>query len=146
MQNVRINYKLNVEIIKEIALPGADEAALSQLFSASCVTSFGKDTEQVTDRGYRDTFKIDPDKLTTSFYLYNTTILSDIESLMVPNRSIRAELHKLNLYRGPGGHFKSNVDTPHSEDMFESLVVRLPTQSTGGALVTHHRGQEVAFD
>ena len=65
---------------------------------------------------------------------------------MVPNRSIRAELYKLNLYTGPGGHFKSHVNAPRSGDMFGSLVVCLPTQFSGGALVARHGNQEVVFD
>ena len=55
-------------------------------------------------------------------------------------------MHKLNLYTGPGGHIKSHIDTPCSEDMFGSLVVCLPTQFTGGSLVTRHGGKEVVFD
>ena len=55
-------------------------------------------------------------------------------------------LYKLNIYSGPGGHFKAHVDTPRSSLMFGSLVVYLPTQSSGGALVTRHQGREVRFD
>ena len=142
---VRLNYELNDEITK-VTFPGADEAALAKLLQASSVASFGKGDQQVTDLSYRDAYKIDPDKLMTSFCPCNASILTEIETLMVPNRSIRAELHKLNLYTGPSGHFKSHVDTPRSGDMFGSLVVCLPTQFSGGALVTHHGGQEVVFD
>ena len=59
--------------------------------------------------------------------------------------SIRAELCKLNVY-STGGHFKSHVDTPRFGDMFGSLVVCLPSQFAGGALVTRHQGREVTFD
>ena len=142
---VCLNYEFNGEIAKVI-FPGADEAALAKLLQASSVASFGKGDQQVTDLSYRDAYKIDPDKLTTSFCPCSTSILSEIETLMVPNRSIRAELHKLNLYTGPGGHFKSHVDTPRSGDMFGSLVICLPTQFSGGALVTRHGDQELVFD
>ena len=105
-QIVRINYKLENGDLSDIALPGADENDLAQFLAASSVASFGKDTEGVVDLGYRDAFELDPDKLSTSFELSNTAILSDIETLLVPNRSIRAEFHKLNIYTGPNGHFK----------------------------------------
>lgn len=59
--------------------------------------------------------------------------------------SIRAELYKLNVY-ATGGHFKSHVDTPHSGEMFGSLVVSLPSQFAGGTLVTRHQGRQVMFD
>ena len=145
-QIVRINYELKNGDLSDIALPGADENDLSQLLAASSVASFGKGTEDVVDLSYRDAFKLGPDKLSTSFGLSNTAILSDIETLLVPNRSIRAEFHKLNIYTGPNGHFKPHLDTPHSAEMFGSLVVCLPTQFTGGSLVTRHLGQEVIFD
>ena len=142
---VCLNYEVDNEIMK-VVFPGADEAALARLVRASSVASFGKGNEQVIDPSYRDAYKIDPDKLTTSFCPCSTNILSEIETLMVPNRSIRAELHKLNLYTGPRGHFKSHVDTLRSGNMFGSLVICLPTQFSGGALVTRHGDQEVVFD
>lgn len=145
-QVVRINYKLNNGDISDIALPGADEKDFSQLLEASSVASFGKGTEEVIDLSFRDAFKLDPDKLTTSFELSNTSILSDIETLLVPNRSIRAEIHKLNIYIGPNGHFKPHLDTPRSGEMLGSLVVCFPTKFSGGALVTRHLGHEVVFD
>ena len=146
-QNILLHYKSKeIRELREIRLPGAENEALAQLLSAGSVASFGKGSEQVTDLTYRNAFKLGPDEMTTSFHPGSTSILSEIETILVPNRSIRAELHKLNMYTGPGGHLKSHVDTPHSEDMFGSLVVCLPTQFTGGALVTRHKGEEKVFD
>ena len=143
---ILVHYKMKSGELREITFPGADEEALSHLLSAGSVASFGKGTEQVTDLSYRDAFKLDPDVITTSFHPGSTSILSEIETFLVPNRSIRAELHKLNMYTGPGGHFRSHVDTPRSEDMFGSLVVCLPTKFTGGTLVTRHGGKQTVFD
>ena len=97
---IRLNYEFEGEITK-IVLPGADEAALAKLMRASSVASFGKGDQQVTDPSYCDAYKIDPEKLLALFCPCHTNILSEIETLMLPNRSIRAELHKLNLYTGP---------------------------------------------
>ena len=147
--NILLRYKSKeTGELKEIRLPGAEKEALTQLLSAGSVASFGNDGEQVTDLSHCNTFKLDFDEIhvTTSFDVGSTLILSEIEMIMVPYRSIRAELHKLNMYTGSGGHFKSHVDTPRSEDMFGSLVVCLPTQFTGGALVTRHKGEEKVFD
>ena len=146
-QNILLHYKSKeAGELREIRLPGAKEEALTQLLNAGSVASFGKGSEQVTDLSYRDAFKLDPDEMVSSFHPGSTSILGEIETIMVPNRSIRAELHKLNMYTGPGGHFKFHVDTPRSEDMFGSLVVCLPTQFTGGALVTRHKGEQKVFD
>ena len=101
----------------------------------------------MTDRSYRNVYKLDPDQFLTSFELCNTTILDEITTLMVPDiYHLRCELYKLNIYAAPGGHFKAHVDTPRSEQMFGSLVVCLPTCFSGGALVTRHHQQEVKFD
>ena len=62
------------------------------------------------------------------------------------NRGIRAELYKLNVYSGPGGHFKPHVDTPRSASQIESLVVCLPVGFQGGELIIRHCGQEVLHD
>ena len=151
VQDIRINYKRTHEEegeaeISELVLPAADEGAMSQFLAASSVASFGKGTEEIVDPSYRDAYKFDPDAITTSFDLSSTSILTDIEALMVPNRKIRAEMHKLNIYTGPNGHFKSHVDTPRSGEMFGSLVVCFPTQFMGGILAARHQGQEVTFD
>ena len=145
-QVVQINYKLNNGDLSTLTFPRATEKDLSQLVAASSVASFGKGTEEVTDLRYRDALKLDPEMLTTSFELSNTSILKKIEALLVPNRSIRAEFYKLNIYCGPNGHFKPHLDTPRSDSMLGSLVVCLPTSFAGGALVTRHLGQEVIFD
>ena len=60
-----------------------------------------------------------------------------------PSISCRAELYILNVY-STGGHFKAHVDTPRSKEMFGSLVVCLPSQFTGGELVTRHQGRQVS--
>ena len=114
----------------------------------SSVASFGVGGEEVTDRNYRYAPKLQPNQFTTSLQLCDTPILDEIRKLMMPDMrgSIRAELYKLNIYAGPDGHFKAHVDTPRSSQMFGSLVVCLPIQFSGGALVTRHQGKEVCFD
>ena len=67
-------------------------------------------------------------------------------SLVPDVLNIRAELYKMNIYTCPTGCFKAHVDTPCGGNMFGSLVVCLPSQFTGGSLVTRHQGQEVAYD
>ena len=112
------------------------------------MASFCVVCKEVTDLSYRNALKLEADRFLTSSQLSDTPILSEIQKLMMPDvrDSIRAELYKLNIYSGPGGHFKAHVDTPRSSQMFGSLVVCLPTQFSGGALVTRHQGREVRFD
>ena len=57
-------------------------------------------------------------------------------SLVSDVLNIQAELYKMNIYTAPNGCFKAHVDTPRSGNMFGSLVVCLPSQFTGGSLLT----------
>ena len=135
------------ETAAPVVFPGASESDVQQLLDAASVASFGVGGKLVTDRSYRDAYKLDPDQFFTSFGLCNTIIPDEITTLMVPDIcQLRCELYKLNIYAAPCGHFKAHVDTPRSEQMFGSLVVCLPTCFSGGALVTRHHQQEVKFD
>ena len=129
-----------------VTFPGVQPALLQQLLSVCSVASFGVGGEEVTDKSYRDALKLDPKRFLSSFHPWDAQLLATIQQSMFPDLQIRAELYKLNIYSGPGGHFKAHIDTPRSGDMFGSLVVCLPTQFTGGELVTRHKGQEVRFD
>jgi len=147
-EHVNLVYEKSGRTWSSITFPGAEQADLQQLLGVCSVASFGVGGEEVTDRNYRDALKLQPNQFTTSLQLCDTPILDEIRKLMMPDMrgSIRAELYKLNIYSGPGGHFKAHVDTPRSSQMFGSLVVCLPTQFSGGALVTRHQGREVRFD
>ena len=98
-----------------------------------------------SDDTYLDALKLEPECFHASFEIANTFVLDYIYRIMSLSSPIRAELYMLNVY-STGGHFKSHVDTPRSKDMFGSLVVCLPSEFTGGALVTRHQGREVTFD
>ena len=118
---------------------------VKEFLDACSTASFGYGGETVTDKAYRDALKLEPDCFRSDFELESTCILSTIAKVMSARSShsfIRAELYKLNMY-STGGHFKAHVDTPRSTEMFGSLVVCLPSQFTGGALVTRH---QLTFD
>lgn len=130
---MQLNYLQNNGLWADLNFPGFQDSELQQLIQASSVASFGKGKEEVTDKAYRDAYALDPSKFLTSFQLSNSV-------------DVRAELYKLNIYTGPTGCFKSHVDTPRGHNMFGSLVVCLPSQFTGGSLVTRHGGQQVSYD
>ena len=122
---------------------------VNEFLEACSTASFGIGGETVMDIAYRDALKLEPDCFcVNNFNLGSTDILNTIASVMNAKSSpsfIRAELYKLNVY-STGGHFKAHVDTPRSKEMFGSLVVCLPSQFTGGALVTRHQDRQVTFD
>ncbi|KAL5510509.1 hypothetical protein EMCRGX_G006068 [Ephydatia muelleri] len=121
--------------------PSDSESPLVGLIEACSVASFGLNGETVADKTYRDALKLEPDRFVTDFSVSSTSILFEIKKLVPQICNIRTQLNKLNIY-GAGGHFRSHMDTPKSKEMFGSLVVCLPTQFTGGSLVTHHHGNK----
>ena len=139
---IRLHYKQDGEVT-EVVLPGADSAVLKKLLAACRRT-----TSKVgnCDNGLCELY-LGADVLTTSFHLSTTAILGEIESLMIPDRYIRAELCKLNVYTdGIKSHYESRADSLWSRDMLGTLIVRLPTDFAGGTLLVHHNGQAVEFD
>ena len=143
---VRVLYENKTHELRKVEFPDASDADTQQLVDTCSIASFGLGDQQVTDRSYRDALKLDPDNFTTSFQVSNTPILLETTMTMVPDvHCIRAELYKLNIY-STGSFFKAHVDTPRSDQMFGSLVVCLPTEFSGGELVTRHHGREVKFD
>lgn len=124
--------------------PGLGNADFQQMLESSNVASFGKGKETVIDQSFR---VLETEKCLSSFQVSNTSILGEIKALLVPDVvNIRAELYKINIYTAPAGRFKAHVDTPRAGNMFGSLVVCLPSQFTGGALITRHNGQEVPYN
>ena len=59
--------------------------------------------------------------------------------------NVRANLYKMLLYE-KGGHFKTHKDTEKEPGMFGSLLVQLPQEHEGGALVVSHGGQSKRFE
>lgn len=143
---VRLLYRNKSRELREVVFPDASDSEAQQLLDACSIASFGRGDQLVTDRSYRDALKLDPDNFATSFQVSDTSILLETTMIMVPDlHCIRAELYKLNIY-STGSFFKAHVDTPRSDQMFGSLVVCLPTEFSGGELVTRLHGREVKFD
>ncbi len=147
VDNVTIHYTKKPSDNNSLTLPVdvMENKNLPEFLEACSTASFGIGGQTITDTTYRDALKLDPDCFIANFELANTTILGSIASIMAVGSSIRAELYKLNVY-STGGPFKAHVDTPRSPEIFGSLVVSLPSQFTGGALVTRHQGHTMTFD
>ena len=116
---IRLHYKQNEELA-EVILPGSDSAALQKLLAACRRT-----TSEVAglDSGLHE-FYLGSDVVTTSFQLSTTAILSEIESLMIPDRCIRAALCKLNVYTGgTKSHYEGRADSLRSWDVLATLIM-----------------------
>lgn len=135
---------------------------LHQLLAACAPAPIGRGEENVLDETYREAGKLETTEFSSTFCPYTTGTMDVVQQVLMPHSlhqrgeaGLRAELHKLNVYSAPGGHFKPHVDTPRSDKQVGSLVVALPlehqgmysransslsalTCSSGGELVVRH--------
>ncbi|KAK3628600.1 hypothetical protein LTR22_022285 [Elasticomyces elasticus] len=92
------------------------------LLSLPADANFDADGENVLDESYRKAGKLDVAAFCSDFCPYTTGIINIVNQLLVPSlnadRSIEAELYKLNVHSGPGG----------------------------GGLSVRHRGHQTVFD
>lgn len=116
----------------------AMQKGICTLLDACRQATFGFQDKDVLDLDYRRAFKLEPSKFSTNFHPFDHGVLDTISQLMIPlqprTHEIHAELYRFNIY-GPAGKLKPHVDTPRSNTQFGSLVVCLPCQHTGGALL-----------
>jgi hypothetical protein len=109
---------------------------------------FGRGSETVVDASIRSTMQLDPscfildDSWTT---LMQPALAEAAATLAGGDPSVRAELHKLVVYR-PGDFFKAHRDTPRGNGLFGTMSITLPSAHIGGALVVRHAGEEVHID
>ncbi|KAJ3044074.1 hypothetical protein HDV00_003178 [Rhizophlyctis rosea] len=119
---------------------------MSQLLSSMHEAGFGLDSNTVIDPAVRKALALEPSNFAMTKPIIGAATLNTIKQALMPRPDeIKAELYKLNVY-GPGGHFKSHVDTP-SKNMFGSLVVCLPSPFAGGEFVVRGpRDKEIVLD
>ncbi|KAK8013786.1 2og-fe oxygenase family protein [Apiospora marii] len=133
--------------------------ALDDLVSDCQPAGFGHLCQNVFDKSVRRAGAMDCSRFSYSLCPYELGIINRVTQLLLPNVAgmlpacaasdgfVRAELHKLNVYEGPSGFFKSHVDTPRGPTQFGSLVLCLPSAHTGGRLTVSHAEQEsVAYN
>ncbi|KAL4249500.1 hypothetical protein ABKN59_007217 [Abortiporus biennis] len=135
--------------VRRIDFDEITDAQIEELSNACDPATFGVNQEDVLDESYRKAGKMNSNNFSINFNPYNSEVVDIIRNTLLegPNadRSIRAELYKLNVY-GPGSFFKAHKDTPRGENMFGSLVLILPTTFEGGSLVLRDKGKEWTLD
>jgi hypothetical protein len=138
-----------IDLTKLSNEPGSLMAEMERLISFCQEATFGFQGRDVLDKDYRQALKMEPTCFDITFHPFDLGIIDAISNLLLPDRPpgmLSASLYKLNVY-GPGGKFKSHVDTPRSTRQFGSLVVCLPSPHSGGELVVRHqkRGREFCW-
>jgi len=138
---------LEVEGVGPIALPLLPAQA-EQLIAVAKRAPFGRGERTLVDTDVRRTWQINPDQVRIHGQGWART-LADIvgraaEGLGV-TEPVAAEFYKLLVY-DEGSFFVGHRDTEKAPGMFATLVVVLPSISTGGELSVRHRDREIRFD
>jgi predicted 2-oxoglutarate/Fe(II)-dependent dioxygenase YbiX len=138
---------LEVDGVGCVALPLLP-IQVEQLVAVAQRAPFGRGEETVVDTEVRRTWQIGADRLRISSKRWAGTmeaILARVGDGLGVAEPIVAELYKLLVY-DQGSFFVSHRDTEKSPGMFATLVVVLPSTSTGGELVVRHKGREARLD
>jgi predicted 2-oxoglutarate/Fe(II)-dependent dioxygenase YbiX len=139
--------RLTVEGVGQIALPLLAVQA-EQLIAIAKRAPYGRGTATIVDTSVRRTWQIEPDQVRLGGKHWQATLDRIValaaEGLGVSD-PVSAELYKLLIY-DKGSFFVSHRDTEKAPGMFATLVLALPSLSSGGELVVRHKGREVKLD
>ncbi|MGF9761792.1 2OG-Fe(II) oxygenase [Microvirga sp. 0TCS3.31] len=139
--------QLEVEGVGQIALPLLPTQA-KQLVIAAERAPYGRGEQTLVDTAVRRTWQIGPDQVRIQGRGWARTlsaILARVCDGLGLTEPVQAEFYKLLLY-DEGSFFASHRDTEKAPGMFATLVVVLPSISTGGELLVRHKDQEVRLD
>ena len=135
---------LSVHDVGRIALPLGHGQA-KDIIAVCHRAPFGKGSETIVDESVRKTWELDPSQFSLSGPTW-PAVLDDVinkvgrELGCGSETTIRASLYKSLLYE-TGALFKPHEDTEKEPGMFGTLVICLPSEYTGGAVVASHCGQ-----
>jgi predicted 2-oxoglutarate/Fe(II)-dependent dioxygenase YbiX len=139
--------RLEVEGVGVVALPLLPIQA-EQLVAVAERAPYGRGQDTLVDTEVRRTWQIGADRVRIAGKHWERTlqaILARVAEGLGVAEPIAAELYKLLVY-DQGSFFVSHRDTEKAPAMFATLVVVLPSISTGGELVVRHKGREARLD
>lgn len=119
-----------------------------QLISVAEQAPYGRGEQTVLDLSVRTTWQIAPTQVNIGGSQWPETlsaIARECADALGVAGPVTAELHKLLIYE-TGGFFRAHRDTEKAPGMFGTLVVSLPSEFSGGALLVSHGGREVSLD
>jgi len=139
--------RLTVDGVGQIALPLLLVQA-EQLIALAERAPYGRGATTIVDTSVRRTWQIGPDRVRLDGKHWQATLDGAVvlaaEGLGV-DEPVSAELYKLLIY-DKGSFFVSHRDTEKAPGMFATLVLALPSLSSGGELVVRHKEREARLD
>jgi predicted 2-oxoglutarate/Fe(II)-dependent dioxygenase YbiX len=139
--------RLTVDGVGQIALPLLPVQA-EQLIALAERAPYGRGAATIVDTSVRRTWQIGPDRVRLDGKHWQATLDGAValaaEGLGV-DEPVSAELYKLLIY-DKGSFFVRHRDTEKAPGMFATLVLALPSLSSGGELVVRHKEREARLD
>ncbi len=139
--------RLEVDGVGLVALPLLAIQA-EQLIAIAERAPYGRGGDTLIDTEVRRTWQIGADRVRIGGKHWARTlegILTRVAEGLGVGERITAEFYKLLVY-DKGSFFVGHRDTEKTPGMFATLVLVLPSVSTGGELVVRHKDREVTLD
>jgi hypothetical protein len=138
---------LTVDPLGRVKFPISTKTAKSLIVEAE-PAKFGKRDKTLLDRQVRDVWEIPKShiKINGNWEMQLESALKQVQkNLELPeDGKLTAKLHNLLIYM-PGQFFKGHQDSEKSDGMLATLVVLLPSEFSGGALVIDQHGDKQTF-
>jgi len=139
--------RIEVAGVGTVALPLLPAQAKA-LIKAASRAPYGRGPETIIDTKVRKTWQIGAEQVRIGGKHWERTlagIVARVAEGLGVDEPITAELYKLLIY-DKGGFFVSHRDTEKAPGMFATLVLALPSASSGGELVVRHGGREARIE
>jgi hypothetical protein len=142
------DLRLEVSSVGPIALPVPVRQA-KELCLMGRPARFGKGEQTLLDARVRDTWEIPKSRIKIDKRQWNATLRPVLDRLradlgLPEGCELTAEFHSMLVY-APGQFFAPHQDSEKADTMIGTMVVTLPSASTGGVLVVEHAGQTATY-
>ncbi|MCB9703285.1 MAG: 2OG-Fe(II) oxygenase [Myxococcales bacterium] len=140
---------VDVDGVGHIEVP-IDEASAKALIAAAAPSPFGYRDQTRHDAGVRDSLEIAGERVHLDPRVWSRRFERGLQEVsealgLPPDAEVSARLHKLLIYR-EGHFFAPHRDTERDPTMRATLVVLLPSEYEGGAVVVSHGDAQVTYD
>lgn len=142
------DLRLEVRGVGPITLPVSNRLA-KELCLTGRPARFGRGEQTLLDPTVRDTWEIPKSRVKIDKRQWNTTLVPILDGLradlgLPAECKLTADLHSMLVY-APGQFFAPHQDSEKADTMIGTLVVSLPSASTGGAFQVEHAGRTVTY-
>jgi hypothetical protein len=142
------DLRLEVKGVGRVRFP-VTKATAAELCAAAVLARHGYKTETRLDRRVRDTWEIPSARIAIDKRRWDRTLLPQLEVIrrdlgLPEDCRLKVSLHNLLIYE-PGQFFIPHQDSEKTDDMIATLVVLLPSDSSGGEIVIRHHDRTMTF-